>query len=159
MAATALSAALVLALAAGVCGFGCAPAFSLRCPQPVLRGGAAAASARRHCLPQTACWPAGASWPGNGAHRGCILLRAEGAGAQVDVAPTVGGDGDVLYLDGRVLEVRAATPDEMTVLYRRGERLPNLLAPLSKLCASVLYGADYLHSAVATDFQSRYGVR
>ncbi len=153
MPATALLARLlVLALAAGARGFG-GPELYLRCPQPVLRGRAAAAWCLTPLPAAPRCWlPLG-----KGVNRGCILLRAEGAGAQVD-APAVGGDG-VVYLDGRILEVRAATPDEMTVLIRRGERLPNLLAPLSKLCASVLYGADYLHSAVATDFQSRYGVR
>ena len=61
-------------------------------------------------------------------------------------------------LDGRVLEVRAATPEEMTTMILRGQRLPNLLQPLSHLCAGVLYRADYLQSTVASDFQRRYGM-
>ena len=55
------------------------------------------------------------------------------------------------------VEVRVATPEEMTTLMLKGERLPNLLQPLALLCAGVLYRADYLQSAVAADFQRRYG--
>jgi hypothetical protein len=55
------------------------------------------------------------------------------------------------------VEVRVATPEEMTTLMLKGERLPNLLQPLALLCAGVLYRADYLQSAVAVDFQRRYG--
>jgi len=58
---------------------------------------------------------------------------------------------------GRVLEVRAATPEEMTKLLKHGQWLPNFLQPLSNLCADVLYRADFLHAAVSTDFQRRYG--
>jgi len=58
---------------------------------------------------------------------------------------------------GRVLEVRAATPEEMTKLLKHGQWLPNFLQPLSNLCAGVLYGAEFLHAAVSTDFQRRYG--
>ena len=66
---------------------------------------------------------------------------------------------DSPYLvDGRELEVRAATPEEMTTLVLKGEWLPNLLAPVSQLCARVLYGATSLQSAVAMDFQRRYGM-
>jgi len=61
-------------------------------------------------------------------------------------------------LDGKVLEVRAATPEEMTAMILHGQRLPNLLQPLSHLCAGVLYKADYLQSTVASDFQRRYGM-
>jgi hypothetical protein len=57
----------------------------------------------------------------------------------------------------RGVEVRVATPEEMTTLILKGERLPNLLQPLARLCAGVLYHADYLQSAVAADFQRRYG--
>jgi hypothetical protein len=55
------------------------------------------------------------------------------------------------------VEVRVAKPEEMTTLMLKGERLPNLLQPLALLCAGVLYRADYLQSAVAADFQRRYG--
>lgn len=86
-------------------------------------------------------------------------MQAESFGAQMNAVHHTDTGTQTAILDGRVLEVRVATADEMTVLIKCGERLPNLLAPLSKLCARVLYGADYLHTAVATDFQSRYGVR
>jgi hypothetical protein len=59
--------------------------------------------------------------------------------------------------DEQKLEVRVATQEEMTTLVHNGKRLPNLLGPLSHLCARVLYGADHLQPAVEKDFQSRYG--
>ena len=93
-------------------------------------------------------------------YRACAGRRqAESLGVQMTAVPSTDAGIQEAALDGRLLEVRAATAEEMTTLIQRGQRLPNLLAPLSKLCASVLYGADYLHTAVATDFQSRYGVK
>jgi hypothetical protein len=93
-------------------------------------------------------------------YRACAGRRqAESIGVQMTAVPSTDAGIQGAALDGRLLEVRAATAEEMTTLIQRGRRLPNLLAPLSKLCAGVLYGADYLHTAVATDFQSRYGVK
>ena len=61
-------------------------------------------------------------------------------------------------VDGRELVVRPATAEEMTTLWTKGEKLPNFLDPLGKLCAGALYGANYLQSAVSSDFQRRYGL-
>ena len=61
-------------------------------------------------------------------------------------------------VDGRELVVRPATAEEMTTLWRKGEKLPNFLDPLGTLCAGALYGANYLQSAVSSDFQRRYGL-
>jgi len=92
-----------------------------------------------------ACQPAGASEAERSA---CSTATDDGADARCGA-----GRGE-----SSSVEVRVATPEEMTMLILKGERLPNLLQPLAHLCAGVLYQADYLQSAVAADFQRRYGL-